>query len=62
MKIGSSFVLSTLFGAINGAVSQDGIWTGHDWSDTVDEIKDVDGVLSALNDIMSQRMNSAKTY
>jgi len=47
---------------MTGAVSKDGIWTGHDWSDSVDEIKDTDGVLTALNDLMAQRMNSTKTY
>ena len=57
----SGFVTAIL-AASAVSVSHDGVWTGHDWSDTVNGIKDSDGDLSALNDLMAQRLNSTNTY
>ena len=44
------------------AVSENGIWTGHDWIDTVKGIQNSNGDLSGLNDSMIQKLKSASIY
>ena len=41
------------------AASIDGIWTGHDWIDTVNSMQDTDGVLTALTPDLQRKMASA---
>ena len=61
MKVKSSFATSLLATAA-AAVSKDGLWTSHDWSDSVDGVKDSDGDLTALNSFMEQKFRSMDTY
>lgn len=48
MKVNSSFVASML-AATTLASSQDGLWTGHDWTNPEYEVQDVDGSVLSLD-------------
>ena len=49
MKFSQGLLVTSVFAAtVSLAASQDGVWTGHDWTDSVDGIQNVDGDLVAL--------------
>jgi hypothetical protein len=48
--------------AVVTSVSENGIWTGHDWQDTTNGVQDVNGVVSGLSADMIRRMESASIY
>ena len=44
------------------AIATNGLWTGHDWSDTVNGVDVRNGILEGLNDSMKQHLASAAVY
>ena len=44
------------------AISDDGMWTGHDWIDNYNGIENTNGILSPLTDLTARRMRSASMY
>ncbi len=43
------------------AVATDGIWTGYDWTDVVDGVQNIDGVLSGTTAASKLKMFNAST-
>ena len=53
-------LLATVFA--EQATAQNGIWTGHDWTDNVNGIQNNNGVLSGTTWEVIRRLESASVY
>ena len=52
MKTACTFVTSLLASSVVAAADKDGVWSGHNWIDNINGIKDTDGILSGVSSKM----------
>ena len=49
MKTACTFVTSVLATVVVAAADRDGVWSGHNWIDNTNGIKDTEGILTGVN-------------
>ena len=62
IKATCTFVTSVLASVALAEANNEGIWSGHNWIDNINGIKNTDGILSGVNTKMQQRFDSASIY
>ena len=55
-------MISDISNSMSASSNVGAIWTGHDWTDTANGIKVVDGVPSGTTPEVTRRLNSPKAY